>query len=127
MVFWPRPARVTEMDSVKDSLLIALGLIAVALMACLGGYGLEAAGECLRNKATDINSNELSVFFAHHSLGYRIAVTIPWALALYGALYLFSLLFRKIDMPFLEAVAVVVGVVAAALYPPSFLRGLCLG
>ena len=115
------------MHGVKDSLLIALGLIAVSLIALLGGYGLEAAAECLRNKATDINSHELNVFFAHRSLAYRIAVTIPWALVLYGALRLFSFLFRKIEMPVLEAIAIVVGVVAAALDPPNFLRGLCLG
>lgn len=113
------------MTRVKSSSHIVLGLIVIGLMASLGGYGLEAAGECVRNNAATINSNDISVFFEHHSLGYRVIVTAAWALVLYGALRLFSFLFNKIDMPVLEAAAVVVGVVAAALMPPDFLSGLC--
>jgi hypothetical protein len=102
---------------------IILGFITIGVMAFFGGYGLEATAECVRSNAAAINSD--NVIFGEHSTVYRIAVSAVWALVLYGALRLFSFFFHKIDLPFLEAAAVVAGVVLAAFIPPHFLTALC--
>lgn len=96
---------------------VSVGLVVLCALLLAAAYGLALVAECLTKNVATINSNDINVYFEHHSLLYRILVSAVPALVLLGGLWVFHWLFHRAGVPWLEALFVIAGIVLAALVP----------
>jgi hypothetical protein len=104
---------------------VLLGFVVVVVIIIAGAYGLEAVGECVRHNVAAINSTEIGIYLEHRPLTYRLLVSGAAGLILWAGLRLFSLLFHKLQLTWLEPIAIVAGLFLASYIPPSFPGELC--
>jgi hypothetical protein len=104
---------------------VLLGFVVMVGVVIAAAYGLEAVSECVRHNVAAMNSMEIGIYFQHRSVGYRLAVSGVAGLILWVGLRLFSLLFHKLQLTWLEPIAIVAGLFLASYIPPHFLGDIC--